>query len=80
MIPQQYRHGQFVKGRCWEGRKVQGWIVGGIHSGAPMNRTTLIGVTVKTPPLISVIDGRTIVPVEYKPCRLADVEPTKERR
>ncbi|GHF38735.1 hypothetical protein GCM10010218_19950 [Streptomyces mashuensis] len=80
MTPKQYRHGLYVKGRTWEGRKVEGWVVGGIHSGAPMNRTTLIGVTVKTEALVSIIDGRVIVPVEYRTCRLAEVEPAKERR
>ncbi|MCF3100982.1 hypothetical protein IPZ58_05255 [Streptomyces roseoverticillatus] len=80
MIPKQYRHGQYVKGKCWQGRKVDGHIVGGVHSGAPMNRTTLIGVTVKTKELISVIDGRVIAPAEYRACRLADVEPAKERQ
>ncbi|MBT2383855.1 hypothetical protein [Streptomyces sp. ISL-11] len=79
MTPKQYRYGQYVKGKCAEGRRVDGWIVGGVHSGSPMNRTTLIGVTVKTRSLISVIDGRVLVPAQYRVCRMADVELAKER-
>ncbi|MGK5496414.1 hypothetical protein [Streptomyces sp. URMC 125] len=79
MTPAQFKVGAFVKGRDWQGRKVKGRIVGGIHKAAPANRSTLEGVTIRTPAMRSIIDGSLIDKGEYVVCRLRDVTVVKEK-
>ncbi|MFE0775708.1 hypothetical protein [Streptomyces sp. NPDC058861] len=80
MKPAEFKIGVRVKGKNVDGHRTRGFVIGGIHSAAPANRTTLIGVTVKEPAYRSIIDGSKIGRDEYYVCRLADVEIDRKKR
>lgn len=78
MTPAQFQVGVRVRGKDWEGHRVDGFIVGGVHSPGRVSRKTLTGVTVKIPPMRSIIDGRPLGRLEYRVAHLRDVKVVKE--
>ncbi|GGW89597.1 hypothetical protein [Streptomyces noursei] len=80
MTPKQFKIGVRVKGKDVDGLRVNGFVMGGLHSAPPANRTTLIGVTVKEPAIRSIFDGRKIGRGRYHACRLEDVQLLKQGR